>query len=165
MFSRLFYGLSRLVINSYARLMLKMDVHWQGELPEGPVLFAANHPSTTDPILIHLLTTKLMSVMINSKVFSIPVLGTFMRTMKQISVIPGKGEEVLEEAHQALTIGRSVAIFPEGLISPKDGFHSPRSGVARLALKSGVPVLPLGIYLADEGCKRIPTKLEANRIS
>jgi 1-acyl-sn-glycerol-3-phosphate acyltransferase len=53
-----------------------------------------------------------------------------------------------------------VAIFPEGLISPVDGFHSPRSGVARLALKSGVPVIPLGIYLSEKGCKRIPTVLE-----
>lgn len=43
---------------------------------------------------------------------------------------------------------------------PSDGFHAPRSGVARLALKSGVPVVPLGIYLSDKNCKRIPTTLE-----
>jgi 1-acyl-sn-glycerol-3-phosphate acyltransferase len=83
-----------------------------------------------------------------------------MRKMKQICVSPGKGEEVLEEARQTLENGRSVTIFPEGLISPAEGFHTPRSGVARLALKSGVPVVPLGIYLSEKGCKRIPTTLE-----
>jgi 1-acyl-sn-glycerol-3-phosphate acyltransferase len=160
MFSKFLYWVSREAVRSYARMMLKMDVHLQENLPEGPVLFASNHPSTTDPILIQLISPRLMSVMITSKVFSIPILGAYMRHMKQISVIPGKGEDVLDEAHQALTNGRSVAIFPEGLISPKDGFHTPRSGVARLALKSGVPVVPLGIYLSDKGCKRIPTKLE-----
>ena len=32
--------------------------------------------------------------------------------------------------------------------------------MARLALKSGGPVVPIGIYLREKGCKRIPTKLE-----
>jgi len=160
MFSNLIFQVSRLLIGTYAKIMFQMDIRWKTSLPKGPVLFAANHPSTTDPVLIHLISPKPMSVMINSKVFSIPVLGPYMRRMKQICVTPGKGEQVIDEANQTLQKGRSVAIFPEGLISPVDGFHSPRSGVARLALKSGVPVIPLGIYLSDEGCKRIPTVLE-----
>jgi 1-acyl-sn-glycerol-3-phosphate acyltransferase len=156
----LLYKVSRILIGSYASLMFKMDIQWQTALPKGPVLFAANHPSTTDPVLIHLISPRPMSVMINSKVFSIPVLGPYMHRMRQISVIPGKGDQVLDQANQTLEKGQSVAIFPEGLISPVDGFHSPRSGVARLALKSGVPVIPLGIYLSEKGCRRIPTMLE-----
>ncbi len=160
MFSKLLYEIGRVAITSYVRLMLKLDVRWQENLPEGPVLFASNHPSTTDPIFIQVLLSKPLSVMITSKVFSIPLLGAYMRKMKQICVTPGQGEAVLKEAHQTLEAGRSVAIFPEGLISPTDGFHAPRSGVARLALKTGVPVVPLGIYLSEKGCKRIPTNLE-----
>ncbi len=160
MFSKLLYEIGRFVITTYVRLMLKLDIRWHEKLPEGPVLFAANHPSTTDPIYIQVLLSKPLSVMITSKVFSIPLLGAYMRKMKQICVTPGHGEAVLEEAHQTLETGRSVTIFPEGLISPVDGFHAPRSGVARLALKSGVPVVPLGIYLSEKGCKRVPTKLE-----
>jgi 1-acyl-sn-glycerol-3-phosphate acyltransferase len=51
-------------------------------------------------------------------------------------------------------------IFPEGAISPTDGFAPVHSGVARLALQSGVPVVPIGIHLRDENCKRVPTTLE-----
>lgn len=51
-------------------------------------------------------------------------------------------------------------IFPEGLVSPEDGFHKVRSGVARLALQSKVPVVPLGIYFPKKNCKRIPATLE-----
>jgi 1-acyl-sn-glycerol-3-phosphate acyltransferase len=160
MFSRLLYQIGRVAITTYVRLMLRLDVRWHERLPEGPVLFAANHPSTTDPIYIQVLLSRPLSVMITSKVFSIPLLGAYMRKMKQICVTPGQGEAVLEEARQTLETGRSVTIFPEGLISPADGFHAPRSGVARLALKSGVPVVPLGIYLSEKGCKRLPTKLE-----
>ena len=148
MFSGMLYQASRILVQAYADLMLKLDVYWNETLPAGPVLFAANHPSTTAPILLHLISPRPMSVMITSKVFSIPVLGAFMRKMQQISVVAGQGEQVLEQARQTLQKGQSVAIFPEGLISPVDGFHAPRSGVARLALKSGVPVVPLGIYLS-----------------
>jgi 1-acyl-sn-glycerol-3-phosphate acyltransferase len=160
MFSKLLYHAGRNLVRVYARLMLNMNVHRHTELPKGPVLYAANHPSTTDPIFIQLISSQPMSVMILSKVFSIPVLGAYMRKMRHISVIPGRGEHVLEQARQTLADGRSVVIFPEGLISPPEGFHSPRSGVARLALQAGVPIVPLGIYLSEKGCKRIPTTLE-----
>jgi len=160
MLFELLYRVGRAVIGSYARLMLRMDVHWHTSLPDGPLLFAANHPSTTDPIFIHLISRQPMSVMIASKVFSIPVLGAYMRKMRQIEVVPGKGERVLGQAKEALEAGRSVTIFPEGSISPVDGFAPVRSGVARLALGSGVPVVPIGIHLRGENCRRVPTMLD-----
>jgi len=160
MFSKILYTISRIVITSYVRLMLKLDVYWHEKMPKGPVLFAANHPSTTDPIFLHSFMSRRISVMIHAKVFTIPLLGAYMRKMGQICVIPGKGEQVLEEARRTLEAGRSVVIFPEGLISPLDGFHEARSGVARLALQSGVPVIPLGIYLSERNCKRIPATFD-----
>ena len=161
MLSDSLYRVSRIMIQSYARLLLNMDIRWRYSLPAGPVLFATNHPSTTDPFLIHLISKKPMSLMVTSKAFSIPVLGAFMRKMNHICVSPGQGEKVLEQARQTLKAGRSVTIFPEGLISPTGGgFNPPRSGVARLALSSGVPVIPIGIYLSDKGCHRIPATFE-----
>ena len=162
MLSELLYKAGRIVIGSYARLMLKMDTHWHETLPQGPVLYAANHPSTTDPIFIHLITKQPMSVMIDSRIFSIPVLGAYMRKMQQIEVIRSKGQSdrVLTQAVRTLASGRSVVIFPEGTISPANGFAPVRSGVARLALQSSVPVVPIGIHLKDENCKRVPTTLE-----
>lgn len=157
MLSEILYRIGRTLILGYARLMFKMDVTWLEKLPPGPVLFAVNHPSTTDPVVIHLITKKPMSIMINSKVFTIWGLGAYMRKMGHICVKPGEGEKVLKQAQQTLEKGRSVTIFPEGLISPAGGkFNPPRSGVARLALASGVPVVPVGIFLNDKGCRRIP---------
>lgn len=162
MFSEILYKAGRIVIGSYARLMLKMDVHWHDSLPKGPVLYAANHPSTTDPIFIHLISHQPLSVMISSAVFSIPVLGAYMRKMNQIEIIRGRGQsnKVLTQAVWSLASGRSVVIFPEGTISPPEGFAPVHSGVARLALRSGVPVVPIGIHLQDENCKRVSTVLE-----
>jgi 1-acyl-sn-glycerol-3-phosphate acyltransferase len=160
MLSELLYGIGRIVITSYVHLMLKMDIRWHENMPQGPVLYAANHPSTTDPIFIHTLTRKPVSIMIHNRVFAIPFLGAYMKKMGHVRVIPGKGDEVLEEARRTLESGRSVVIFPEGLISPVNGFHEPRSGVARLALESKVPVVPLGIYLREKNCKRVSAMFE-----
>jgi len=162
MLSEFLYKIGRIVIGSYVRLMLTWDVHWHEDQPHGPVLFAANHPSTTDPIFIHLISRQPLSVMINSKVFSVPVLGAYMRKMRQIEVIRGQGQsdKVLAQAANTLATGRSVVIFPEGDISPANGFAPVHSGVARLALQSGVPVVPIGIHLQDENCKRVATTLD-----
>ncbi|HEY5159355.1 MAG TPA: hypothetical protein VII93_15445 [Anaerolineales bacterium] len=62
MLSEILYRAGCILILSYAKLMLKMDVAWHASLPKGPVLFAANHPSTTDPVLIHLISNKPMSI-------------------------------------------------------------------------------------------------------
>ena len=59
-----------------------------------------------------------------------------------------------------LNAGGSIGIFPEGTYSPQDGtFHEPRSGAARLALKTGVAVIPVGIYLLQEKSVYITSRL------
>jgi 1-acyl-sn-glycerol-3-phosphate acyltransferase len=142
------YSLTVQLIRLYARLMLKLDIRFRGPLPGGPKLFVANHPSASDPFLIHLLSPKHLSVLVSGNAFEMPLFGYFLNHCRQISVIPGQGKEALNQAEQRLHSGQSVGIFPEGLVSPRDGgYHSPRSGAARLALKTGVPVIPVGIYL------------------
>jgi len=84
MLTELLHKAGHIVNGSYARLMLNMDVHWHEPLLDGLVLYAANHPSTIDQIFIHLISKQPMSVIINSKIFSIPVLGAYMRKMGQI---------------------------------------------------------------------------------
>jgi 1-acyl-sn-glycerol-3-phosphate acyltransferase len=157
------YKLSRGIINLYARLMLRIDIRWMDNLPDGPVIFAANHPSATDPFLIHLISSKPVSVCITHTAFSVPILGPFMRFVNQISVMPGYGERTLARAIQMMSMGRTVAIFPEGLISPiEGGLHQPRSGVARLALSTGVPVIPVGISLNKALSKSITSGISGS---
>jgi 1-acyl-sn-glycerol-3-phosphate acyltransferase len=142
------YPLSRLIIRTFAFLMLRFDVQHQGTLPPGPKLFVANHPSATDPFLIHLVSKEEMNVLITEKAFRVPVLGWFLRKVNEIPVPPEQSSTALEQACCHLQQGKSVMIFIEGHISPEDGgFLPPRTGAARLALSARVPVVPVGIYL------------------
>jgi 1-acyl-sn-glycerol-3-phosphate acyltransferase len=149
MSSNLLYEFACGLVRLYAGVMLKMDILWHADLPAGAKLFVANHPSGTDPFLIHLLSQ--MSVLITANAFAFPLFGTYIRKAGQIPVLPSKGDQAFEEARQLLVNGGSVGIFPEGTYSPQDGtFREPRSGAARLAFKTGVAVIPVGIHLVRE---------------
>ncbi len=153
------YEMGRILLRAYTSLLLTMDVLWHDRrLPEGPKLFVANHPSATDPFVIHLLGR--MSVMISANAFSFPLFGRYIRGAGQIPVIPGQGGQAFEQAQRQLEAGHSVGIFPEGTFSPREGgFQEPRTGAARLALRTSVPVIPVGIYLPRERSLKIESSL------
>jgi 1-acyl-sn-glycerol-3-phosphate acyltransferase len=154
------YSLGRALILAYTRLMLRMDIEAQGDLPAGAKLFVANHPSATDPFLIHLVSKEKLSVMITAKAFQVPVFGSFLRRVGEIPVPLEQGSAALEHAEEYLRDGRSVAIFIEGHISPEEGgFLPPRTGAARLALNSQVPVVPVGISLRRDRCLTIRSRI------
>jgi 1-acyl-sn-glycerol-3-phosphate acyltransferase len=160
MLSEILYKVSRIVIQSYARLLLKMDIHWRSNLPSGPMIFVANHPSATDPFLIHMISQKQLNVLITAKAFSVPIFGWFLHKVQEIPVPLKQGSSALEQARRHLDKGRSVAIFIEGCISPQEGgFLPPRSGAARLALSSGAPVVPVGIFLQRDRCHNIRSRI------
>ena len=77
--------------------MLNMDMHWHDHLPAGPKIFIANHPSATDPFILHLLSREPMSVLIVSTAFAFPLFGEYIRRSGQIQVIPGQGEQALKQ--------------------------------------------------------------------
>jgi 1-acyl-sn-glycerol-3-phosphate acyltransferase len=151
MLNKMLYTVGRILLLLYAGLMLKLNIHRHGALPAGPKIFVSNHPSATDPFMIHIISREHLNVLITAKAFSVPVFGWFLRTIREIPVPLEQGGAALEDAHQYIRDGKSVAIFIEGQISPPDGsFLPPHTGAARLALRTGAPVIPVGIFLRRE---------------
>ncbi len=154
------YWLGQSVVSSFALSMLNMDIQRHAPLPPGPKIIAANHPSTTDPFLMLTLTREQMSVLINDVLFHVPLFGTYLRHSGHLSVVEGRGSDVLTRGARLLKRGRTLVVFPEGAISPlQGGFHKPHTGVARLALKSGAPVIPVGIHLRRDRLHLIETQV------
>jgi 1-acyl-sn-glycerol-3-phosphate acyltransferase len=141
------YRIGRFLVRLLARAILEFSIQWKAPLPKGPLILAANHPSTVDPALITTLSQERVTVLIRESLFKVPLFGRSLRACGHIPVIQGCGQKALDEAAELLKAGRTVAIFPEGEISPEGSFHKPHSGLARLALTSGVPVVPIGIHL------------------
>ncbi len=118
--------------------------------PEGvrhPYVVVSNHQSVADIPVISKLPWE-MKWVAKKELFGLPVMGWMMRLAGDIAVDrgdPNSRSAVLRQAQSVLDRGCSVMFFPEGTRS-KDGrikrFHD---GAFRLAIRAGVPVLPLAI--------------------
>ena len=163
MLEQTWYTLGRTAVGAYAQMMLKVDISRRAPLPKGAKIIAANHPTTTDPILIGLLTLEPMHVLITEMCFKVPLVGQSLRRAGHIPVVTGNGRAAFDEAARLLEAGQTVGIFPEGALSPLDGsLEKPHTGVARLALISGAPVIPVGIQLQRERIRFVETTVGDN---
>lgn len=144
--NRATYDLGFFLISNWLRFALDLDLQMHAPLPEGPRILAANHPTTTDPFYLIALSPEHMSILITEMAFKAPVFGDLLRMSGHIRVNLEGGRPAFEAGLEALRLGRTVGIFPEGGLSPQSTRSSgPRSGVARLAMLSGAPVIPVGI--------------------
>ena len=151
-----YYEVARFFIYGYSELMMNVDVQFHSDLPKGPKIFVANHPSASDGFLLH--RVHRMSILITASAFAFPVFGAFVRGCGQIPVAPGSNAS--ERAVELLRAGKSVGIFPEGTYSPQTGgFGIARHGASRVALKTGAPVIPVGISLRREFCIWLKSKI------
>ncbi|MGD8456476.1 MAG: lysophospholipid acyltransferase family protein [Anaerolineales bacterium] len=147
----LLHGIGKGVLGCYSLLFLDLSIQKKSYLPDGPKLYAANHPTTTDPFLIGLLSREPINVLVTGTAFEVPGFRTYLAQSGHIPVIrnQGRGNDTVKRAVSRLGSGKSIAIFPEGALSPEteDGYGvgAPHSGVGRIALDSGAPVIPVGI--------------------
>jgi 1-acyl-sn-glycerol-3-phosphate acyltransferase len=146
------------------RLALDVDVQRLTPLPRGPKILAANHPTTTDPFYILSLLSEPVSVLVTSATFGVAGLGGYLRATGHIPAVRNSGGATVSDIVRAIEAGRSVAIFPEGALSPQTGgHHPPHTGVARVALRTGAPVIPVGIGLQRERIRVIEADVQGDR--
>ena len=113
--------------------------------PRRPYIVVSNHESFVDILLISHLPWE-MKWLSKVELFRIPVLGWLMRLAKDIPVKRGEGRsaiEAMQHCREKLERKVSVMIFPEGTRSETDDMLPFKDGAFRLAIDSGVPILPL----------------------
>ncbi len=142
-------------------LRLATRHQWSGlaNLPAtGGIIIAVNHVSYIDPLLVgHLLydAGRIPRFMGKAELFSWPVVGRVMTVAGQIPVHRNTPDAALSlrDAVRALDAGECVVIYPEGTVTldPELWPMAARTGVVRLALLSGAPVIPV----AQWGAHRI----------
>jgi len=117
-------------------------------LPDQPVIYMANHQSLFDiPVLLITLPGQARMLAKNS-LFRIPIFGWALRLGGFISIDRkdrSRAKESFDAAVDRLRSGTSALVFPEGTRS-SDGLLAPfQRGGLLLALKSGLPIVPVGI--------------------
>jgi 1-acyl-sn-glycerol-3-phosphate acyltransferase len=113
----------------------------------GPYLIAANHHNYLDGVVLGVTVPDPISFLVMPRVWrATPLHPIFHRNIRSIPIDLDRADVgALRRALQSLQEGRVVGIFPEGPFSVRGRLEPGLPGVALLALRSGVPVIPAGI--------------------
>ncbi|MEL6982974.1 MAG: HAD-IB family hydrolase, partial [Actinomycetota bacterium] len=137
---------------------LDIDVRGLANLPaDGGFLLAANHRSYLDPLVVAYAMAsdgRAPRFLAKKEVTDAPLVGPLVGALGAIRVDRGSGSETpLVEAADALRAGELVVVFPQGTIPRGHDFFDPelqgRHGAARLAIETGVPIVPVGLWGTD----------------
>lgn len=118
----------------------------------GPALLAFVHISVMDgpclAIEVAWRRRRMVRFLVAAEVFDLPVSGWFLRRYRQIAIHRGRSDAgALDEAIATIRRGAIAAISPEGAVNPRPGeLQRIRSGIARIALPTGAPVIPVGVW-------------------
>ena len=121
---------------------------------DGPAILVGNHRSYFDVFAVSLTVAKTgrtVRFLGKKEVFDAPVIGQLAAALGGIRVDRGTGSDApLDAAAAALEAGEMVAIMPQGTIPRGRAFFDPalqgRWGAARLAMRTGAPVIPMGLW-------------------
>ncbi len=156
------YWIVKIILTPILRIAYRIRVEGQDHLPKsGPVILAANHRSFLDSIFIPLIVRRRVTFVAKAEYFDDPKTAWFFRAVGQIPIRREGGsasEGALAAAGEVLEGGGVFGIYPEGTRT-RDGYlHKGKTGVARLALGTGAPIVPVGLIGTDE-CQPTDKKL------
>jgi 1-acyl-sn-glycerol-3-phosphate acyltransferase len=123
---------------------------------DGPGIVACNHISYLDPLTNGEAIERAgrrPRFLAKQELFRIPLVGTVLRGAGQIPVARGSRDgSSLDRAVAALDAGEIVVIYPEGTVTDRaDGLPMQgKTGIARLALRTGVPIVPMASWGSRE---------------
>ncbi|OGR85747.1 MAG: hypothetical protein A2901_01150 [Elusimicrobia bacterium RIFCSPLOWO2_01_FULL_54_10] len=144
---RFLYRLSQVISQILFRTLGLLIVHGRENIPKkGGYLLASNHLSNMDPPLVGSSLWRPIYYFAKEELFRIPVLGWWIA---QINAFPVKRYEhdigAFKKARAVLAAGEGLLMFPEGRRSKTGELGKAKPGAGMLAIKAGVPVIPVHI--------------------
>jgi 1-acyl-sn-glycerol-3-phosphate acyltransferase len=148
------YWVVKAVLTPFLRLVYRVRVEGRDEVPaQGPVILAANHRSFMDSLFLPLVIRRRVTFVAKAEYFDDKKTAWFFRGVGQIPIRREGGsasERALASATDVLEQGHVFGIYPEGTRT-RDGYlHRGHTGVARLALRTGAPIVPVGMIGTDD---------------
>jgi 1-acyl-sn-glycerol-3-phosphate acyltransferase len=155
----LYWFMKYILVGPFVHTVFRPWVRGLEHIPKsGPVILASNHLSFVDSIFLPLILDRHIVYLAKSEYFTGKGLkGWFNRFFfTGVGQVPidrsgGKASEAsLKTGLRVLAQGKQLGIYPEGTRSPDGRLYRGRTGVARLILEAGVPVVPIAMIDTDK---------------
>jgi 1-acyl-sn-glycerol-3-phosphate acyltransferase len=149
-----YHFLKYVVLGPILRLFFRPWVEGMENIPaDGPAILASNHLSFSDSFFLPLMVPRRITFLAKADYFTGRGLkGWFSRAFfTSIGQVPidrsgGRASEAaLRKALEILNAGELLGIYPEGTRSPDARLYRGKTGIARMALEAGVPVIPVAM--------------------
>jgi 1-acyl-sn-glycerol-3-phosphate acyltransferase len=154
----LYWLLKHIFLGPLLRMVFRPQVEGLKNVPaQGPVILAGNHLSFSDSIFMPLVVKRRVTFVAKAEYFTGKGLKGFLKRAfflgtGCIPVDRSGGEAAraaLDTQLRVLRSGGVAGIYPEGTRSPDGRLYRGKTGVARLALESGAPVVPVAMLNSD----------------
>jgi 1-acyl-sn-glycerol-3-phosphate acyltransferase len=155
----LYWLMKYIILGPLLRLIFRPQVEGREHVPDtGPVILASNHLSFSDSIFMPLIVKRKVTFVAKAEYFTGKGIKGWLTKMFFVGTgtIPvdrsgGRAAQAaLDTQLKVLRAGHVAGIYPEGTRSPDGRLYRGKTGVARLALESGAPVIPVVMLNADE---------------
>jgi 1-acyl-sn-glycerol-3-phosphate acyltransferase len=151
----MFYWLAKFVfVGPFLRFIWRPWTEGLENVPaEGPAILASNHLSFSDSFFMPVMVHRKVTFLAKAEYFTTPGLkGRLSKVlMTAVGQVPidrsdaSKADAALQTGVRVLRGGALLGIYPEGTRSPDGRLYRGKTGVARMALEAGVPVIPVAM--------------------
>lgn len=147
---RVFYWIGKTGSNLLFTLFSRVRVRGRENVPRaGALIIAPNHASFADPPLVGSQLPRTLFYMGKEELFRIPVFGWILRQVNAFPIRRKEGDiAAIKAAERILNAGGALIVFPEGRRQRNGQLAAPKRGVGLLAVRTGVPVLPVYVHNA-----------------
>ncbi len=152
----MFYWLVKyILLGPLLRVLYRPKVSGLEHVPgDGPVIMAISHNAFLDSIFLPLMVKRPMTFLAKDEYFTTPgfkgfLMRTFFKSVGQVPIDRSGGnasEAALRTGVRVLDDGNILGIYPEGTRSPDGKLYRGHTGVARMALAAGAPVIPVALH-------------------
>ena len=143
----LFYNFAKLVFRFILLIWTRKEVVGLENIPKrGPLILASNHVNMLDPPLLAVLVPRRIVYMGKIELWKTPIIGPLYGLIGFIPVRRFEADlAALRAAERVLRNNQVLGMFPEGTRSGKPGLGKGHPGTAIIALRTGVPIVPVAI--------------------
>jgi 1-acyl-sn-glycerol-3-phosphate acyltransferase len=153
------YQAAKFIAEPLVKMVYRPDVEGLENIPlSGPAILASNHLSFSDSFFIPVAMPRPVTFIAKAEYFTKGgITGAISKTFySKFGAVPvdrsgsrNATEAALEVAVQSLNRGELFGIYPEGTRSPDGCLYRGRTGIAEIALRTGAPIIPIGIGGTD----------------